>query len=116
MQIKIIKQSIVKSELLEIAKDGFGDFVKAVVDVEQEIMAVGGELHADGEVLLAEKENSKREDTWGINIYPGKPEEEWIEFDSMVNLKPAQRNRSRSVESPEIREKIVKIVSKLITE
>lgn len=114
--VKIIKAPIKKSELAEIAEEGFGDMVKAVVDVLQEIMAIGGELHADEEVMLSEQEGSKRTDTWGINIYPEKSEEEWIEFDSMVNLKPAQENRSRSVESPEIREKIKNIVRKLIIE
>jgi len=112
--VRIVKAPIKKSELLEIAEEGFGDFVKAVVDIAQEIMAVGGELHADEEAMLSEQEESKRMDTWGINIYPEKSEEEWIEFDSMVNLKPAQGNRSRSVEDPEIREKIKNIVRKLI--
>jgi hypothetical protein len=116
MAIKIVKDSIKKSELLKMANEEFGDLVKAVVDIEQEIMAVGGELHADEEVVLTEKENSKREYTWGINIYPKKSEEEWIEFDSMINLKPHYGNRSRNVENPEIREKIKTIVRKLITE
>ena len=116
MEIKIVKDSITKSELSEIAKKGFGDLIKAVVDIEQRIMAVGGELHADEEVLLAEKENSKREDTWGINIYPEKTGDDRIEFDSMVNLKPAHGNSSRGVEDPAIREKIKNIVSTLIVE
>ncbi len=98
------------------AKTGFGDLVKAVVDVAQGIMAIGGELHADEEVLLMEKENSRRENTWGINIYPKKSENEWIEFDSMVNIKPSLGNRSRDVENSEIREVIKKIVRKLIVD
>ena len=98
------------------ASEEFGDVVKAVVDVERGIMAVGGELHADEEVILTEKENSKREHTWGINIYPQKSEPEWIEFDSMINLKPHYGNRSRDVENSEIREKIKSIVRKLIAE
>lgn len=98
------------------ANEEFGDLVKAVVDVQQEIMAIGGELHADEETLLSEQHESKREDTWGINLYPKKPESEWIEFDSMVNIKPQHGNRSRDVENLEIRETIKKIVKKLILE
>jgi hypothetical protein len=116
MDIKIVKKPIKKSELLEIAKGEFGDVVKAVCDVEQEIMALGGELHSDEEVILSEREKSKRENTWGINIYPEKSEKEWIEFDSMVNLKPSLGNRSRDVESEDTKEKIRKIVRKLIIE
>lgn len=103
-------------ELAEMASRGFGDVVKAVVDVEQGIMAIGGELHADEEVLLTERENSRRENTWGINIYPGRAEGDRIEFDSMVNLKPHFGNRSRDVENPGTREKIRSVVGKLITE
>lgn len=116
MSVRIIKAPIRKSEVLEIAKEEFGDVVKAVVDVEQEIMAVGGELHSDEEILLVEQENSKREHTWGINIYPKKSNQDFIDFDSMINLKPAFGNRSRDVEDLQIREKIKIIIQKLIVE
>lgn len=116
MIIKIVKVPIKKAELLEIASEEFGDIVKAVVDIKQEIMAVGGELHADEEVLLTEKCGSKREHTWGINFYPKKSDFEWIEFDSMVNIKPGLGNRSRNVDNPKIREKIKEIVKKLVIE
>ena len=116
MTIKIIKEPIKKSEVALMATSEFGDIVKAVVDIDQEIMAIGGELHSDEEVLLTEEEGSKRENTWGINIYPKKPKDEWLEFDSMVNLKPHFGNRSRDIESEEIKEKIRKIVKKLITD
>lgn len=114
MAIRIIKEPITKNELKEIAKEEFGNVVKAVVDVAQEIMAVGGELHADEEALLTERENSKRENTWGINFYTDKSGEEFIEFDSMVNIKPAFGNRSRNVEDLAVRERIKKIADKLI--
>ena len=114
MAIKTIKEPISKDELKKIAKDGFGNVVKAVVDTEQGIMAVGGELHADGEVWLMEREGSNRENTWGINLYTEKSGDEFIEFDSMVNIKPAFGNRSREVESPAVREQIKMIVLKLV--
>ena len=88
--------------------------VKAVVDIEQGIMAVGGELHADEEVALTEQEGSKRENIWGINLYVEKSEKEWIGFDSMVNIKPSLGNRSRGIEDSAIREKIRNIVKKLV--
>ena len=116
MEIKIVKDSISHKDLVEMANEEFGDLVKAVVDIKQGIMAIGGELHADEEVVLIEKENSKREHTWGINIYPKKSEQEWIEFDSMINLKPYYGNRSRDLENLEVKEKIKSIVKKLIPE
>lgn len=113
MAVRIIKNSIGIDELKQIAKGQFGDFVKAVVDVEQGIMAIGGELHSDEEVLLSEN-GSKRENTWGINIYPEKSDDDWIEFDSMINIKPQYNNRSRGVEDGGIREKVRVIVNDLI--
>ncbi len=113
MTIKIIKDSISRQELQEISRKQFGDLVKAVVDIESGVMAIGGELHADEEVLLSEG-GSNRENTWGINIYPEKSDDDWIEFDSMINIKPHYGNRSRGVENASIREKIKAIVKKLI--
>lgn len=114
METKIIKEPISKKELVDVAKKQFGDFVKAVVDVEQGIMAIGGELHSDEEVALMEQEGSKRENTWGINLYPEKADDEWIEFDSIINIKPSFGNRSREIDSPETRKKIKDIIQKLV--
>lgn len=112
--MEIIKEPIKRAELVKMAENGFGDLVKAVVDIRQEIMAIGGEMHADEEVLLVEQAESKREDVWGINIYPKRKPNEWIEFDSMINLKPTYGNRSRDVEDKDTRAKIAQIISKLI--
>lgn len=113
MDIKIIRDTISIKELEQIAENQFGDLIKAVVDVKKEIMAVGCELHADGEVLLSES-GSRRRDTWGINIYPEKSKDDWIEFDSLINIKPQFNNRSRGVEDENVRERIKEIVHKLI--
>ena len=116
MEIQIIKKPITKAELARMAREQFGDFVKAVVDIEQNIMAIGGGLHADEEVALMEQERSKREHTWGINIYPEKSGDDFIEFDSMINLKPGFGNRSRGVENPDIRKKIISIVGSIVVQ
>ncbi|MEK7578430.1 MAG: DUF5674 family protein [Patescibacteria group bacterium] len=111
--IKIIKDSISKEKLRDIAKNQFGDFIKAVIDVEKEIMAIGGELHADEEALLLEQD-SQQGDLWGINLYPDKPEDDMVEFDSMINIRPSQENKSRGIDSLEIQRKIRNIVNNLV--
>ena len=116
MDIRVIKNSITRGELRNIANEQFGDMVKAVVDLDQEIMAVGGELHADEETLLIDQEGSQREYTWGINLYPDRGGGDFIEYDSMVNLKPTFGNRTRNVENIEIRDHIKKVVGKLVKE
>lgn len=111
--MKIIEDKVSKDKLGEMAKRIFGDFVKGVVDVEKEILAVDAELHADLEALLLER-GSKQENLWGINLYPEMDGADFVEFDSMINIRPRQNNRSRDVESPEIREQIVAVVNKLV--
>lgn len=110
--MKIISEKITLDELRVVAQERFGDMIKAVVDIEKGIMAIGGELHADEEALLLEN-GSSQENLWGINIYPDS-KDDLIEFDSMINLRPSQGNRSRGVDNHEIRDKILNIVNKLI--
>ena len=83
------------------------------MDIEKGIMALDAELHADQEALLLEQ-GSAQENLWGINIYPDLPNEQRIEFDSMINLRPSFGNCSRGVDSPGIQKKIIEIVNKLI--
>ncbi len=111
--MKFIDTKISKAQLTEVAKERFGDMVKAVVDIELGIMVVGGELHADEEAMLLEH-GSKQENLWGINIYVDKPINERIEFDSMINIRPRQNNRSRDVLDMAVREKITIIVNNLV--
>ena len=91
----------------------FGNFVKAVVDIEKGIMAVDAELHADEEALLLEN-GSEQAALWGINIYPEAEADGFVEFNSMINLRPSQGNRTRGIADPQIREKILAVVDKLV--
>ena len=112
--MQLVETKISLSELEEMAQKMFGNLVKAVVDVEKEIMAVDAELHADEEAYLIEK-GSKQNNLWGINLYPEFfGTDEFVEFDSMINLRPSQNNRSRGVEDISLQDKIKKIVGKLV--
>lgn len=93
----------------------FGNMVKAVVDIEKKIVAIDAEMHADLEQLLLES-NSEQKNLWGINFYPEMTGEDFVEFDSMINVRPSQKNRSRGVDDPEIRKKIIEVVSVWIME
>lgn len=108
----LVDQHISLDELRQLAADRFGDLVKAVVDIRLGVMVVGAQLHADEEAFLLDRD-SRQGDLWGINIWPEKPREEWIEFDSMINLRPSQGNRSRGVDDPDIQRVIVNVVTKL---
>ena len=109
--MQLIKDSIKVSELSKMAGENASGLVKAVVDIERGVMAVGGELHADGEAVLLEQ-GSKQENLWGINLYPEKTGEDFIEFDSLINVRPSQHNSSRGVEDGVVQDRIRTVVQK----
>ena len=115
MPMMTVEKQITRLELSELAKERFGDLIKAVVDVERGIMSIGGELHSDEEALLLDQ-GSSQQSLWGINLYPDKLNEEFIEFDSVINLRPSQGNRSRDVIDPVIRQKVKDIVAQLVSD
>lgn len=111
--MEIVDKSVTRQYLVTIQDNFFGDMVKGVVDVEKGLLALDAELHADLEKLLLEN-GSRQFDLWGINLYPELEGEDFIEFDSMINIRPYQNNPSRDVLNPEIRERIKSIVNNLI--
>ena len=102
-------------ELREMAERMYGDMVKAVVDIEQGLLVVDGEMHVDQEQYLLEA-GSQQENLWGINLYPDQyGTEDFVEFDSMINLRPSQENLSRSVEDAAIRKQITALVDNKVS-
>lgn len=113
--MKLIEKEISLEELKQMSTNIFEVLVKAVVDVEKRIMVVDAPMHVDQEGWLLEEHGSKQENLWGINLYPqhwGTPE--FIKFDSMINLRPSQGNRTRSVENRQLRKAITNIVTNLV--
>lgn len=104
------------AELREMAKKMYGDMVKCVVDLQKRIIVFDAVMHVDEEQYLLERD-SKQDDLWGFNVYPDRyGKDDFIEFDSMVNIRPRQNNMSRKVEDPEIRSRIQEVVTEVIHE
>ncbi len=108
--MKIIAEKLTIEELDQMAAGLFGNMVKAVVDVDRGLIALDAELHSDLEALLIEN-GSKQKNLWGINLYPEMKEDDFVEFDSMINMRFSQGNKTRGVDDPEIRKKIMEIIS-----
>ena len=109
--MQILKEIITKDYLNAIKDNYFGDMVKAVVDIDKELLGIDAELHADIEELFIEN-GSKQENLWGINLYP--EEEDFIEFDSLINIRPRQNNKTRGVNDENTRKKTVEVVNKWV--
>ena len=103
------------SELSTMAERMYGDLVKAVVDLARGLLVVDAELHVDEEQYLLEI-GSRQRDLWGINLHPAKyGTADFIEFDSMVNIRPSQNNLSRGVEDPATRQQVIELISRMVT-
>jgi hypothetical protein len=111
--MKLIADAISERECLAGIEPLEGGLVKGVVDVARGILALDADMHADLEQYLLEH-GSLRENLWGINLYPGLARTDWLEFDSMINIRPRQGNRSRTVEDPVLQQKIRELVDSRI--
>ncbi len=111
--MRILKELITIAQLEEIARSKFGGMVKAVVDIDRQLVAVDAELHSDLEALMFE-DGSKQSSLWGINFYPDIEGDDFIEFDSLINLRPSQGNKTRGVDSEDIRKRIVDLVNRWV--
>jgi len=111
--MKLLNEQISIDELKVMATNTFGDLVKAVVDLDQELVAVDAELHSDLEALLLENGSNQR-NLWGINFYPDLRGNDFVEFDSMINMRPSQNNMSRSVEDEVLQKKVIQVVNRWV--
>ena len=109
--MRIVSEIISTEDLKKLAAELFGDMVKGVVDIEKGLLALDAEMHSDLEAALL-KDGSTLKNLWGINLYPELAGEDFIEYDSLINIRPGQGNRGRIVEDKEIRNKIRELVKK----
>ena len=114
MNIKIINKKITESELREIAKDFYVVMVKGVVDIEREIIAIGGEYHMDANIILIEN-GSEQQNIWGFNWYFDKNGDERIEYISLINIRPKQGNMTMEVRDVFLRDKMKTIILKYLS-
>ena len=113
--IEIVSEPTTIAHLRQVAERTFGDLglVKAVVDIERRVMAIGGGLHVDEQAVLLNA-GSRQRDVWGINLYPDQfGSLDWLEFESIVNLRPPT-NRSRSVQDPATQALVIDVVRSLV--
>jgi hypothetical protein len=111
--MKIVKKISI-AELSDMAEKMYGSLVKADVDIAKKILIIDMGMHADGEAYLMQN-GSKQNDLWGINLHPSDyGTDDFIEFDSMINIRPRQGNPSKDVLDPQIRQNIITLVQEVV--
>ena len=111
--MQILERPVSREELKAIAQNTFGDMVKCVADIRRGLLAIDADLHADLEALLLQN-GSAQEDLWGFNLWVEEEGEDFIEFDSLINIRSWQNNPSRDILNPEVRDSIKSIVANQI--
>jgi len=111
--MEILKEKISREQLKQLASNTFEDMIKCVADVGRGELAVDAELHADLESMLLQS-GSEQSDLWGFNLYLDEFGDDFIEFDSLINIRAWQGNRSRDVEDEAVRAKIRNIVNQFV--
>lgn len=106
--IFLLTQKVTPQQIERAAKDLEG-YIKFVVDIERNVLTVGGVRHVEGEEILL-KDGSKQSDLWGGGYDTESGE---MDFDSMINIRPGQGNTSREVLDPQIRKSVENVVREL---
>lgn len=105
----VLQEKAVSRQIHEMLQE-YGNMIKIVVDIRRTMLAGGSEMHADCESALL-KIGSEQDDLWGANWFP---EEQTIEFESLINIRPRLGNRSMIIQSPEIRQQVETITRKIL--
>ena len=111
--ILVLDRKIELEELRRLAEAHFQDMVKLVIDIRRRVVGAGGELHADAEKLLLE-DGSRQADLWGANYYPGRGKENCLEYTALINIRPAEGNRSMEIADESLRAAVRDIAFELI--
>lgn len=108
--IVLIRNQATPEQITEMSK-AFGEtLIKLAVDVEREILAGGGELHADCESALLE-DGSQQHNVWGADWYPLDRE---VGFESLINIRPRRQNLTLEIMDPALRSQVEAIVRQLL--
>src|SRR3989338_8392182 len=108
MNIRVVKEKISRTEAKEIAKEFYVDMVKGAVDMEREIIALGGEWHIDANNALID-DGSMQPNVWGFNFYPDLNR---IQYSSLINIRPLQNNLAIEIQDEKLRRQMEKIIRK----
>jgi hypothetical protein len=108
--IHIVRDPATPEQISEMAEAFAGSLVKLAVDVRRDILAGGGELHADCEQVLLE-DGSQQENIWGADWYPSTRE---VGFEALINIRPRQQNYGMEIQDRDVRAQVEAIVRRIM--
>jgi hypothetical protein len=109
MTVLIIRERATRQQITEMMQ-ALGAYIKLAVDTRRNILAGGGAMHADCEAALID-DGSHQEDIWGADWNPTSQQ---VTFESLINIRPRQNNRSLEITDPAIRDRVEKVARALL--
>ncbi len=106
----IVLDRKITPEEFKLAREVYGDYIKTVVDIEKNIIAVGGEYHIDCEEELI-RQGSKLENLYGGGYRISTKE---VEYMAMSNYKPALNKYTYEISDNQIRDKLYKLTKEYL--
>ena len=107
--IHLLKEKTTPMQVQELLQEYEG-MIKIVVDIRRHILSGGGEMHADCESVLLE-DGSEQDDLWGGNWYPN---EQRIEFESLINIRPRLGNRNILIQDENLRKQVESVTREIL--
>ena len=106
----IVLDRKITSEEFDKAREVYDDYIKTVIDIEKDILAVGGECHIDCEEKLLEI-GSKQENLYGGGYRVSSRE---VEYMALSNYKPNLERVTYEIADKDIREKLYKLTKEYL--
>lgn len=107
--IHLLKEKAVDAQVRDMLQE-YGAMIKIVVDIRRRVLSGGGEMHADCESALLD-DGSEQDDLWGANWYPN---EQRIEFESLINIRPRLGNRSILIQDENLRGQVEAVTHEIL--
>ncbi len=105
MKIHLLRDRATPEQINDMLQE-LQTYIKLAVDLERQVLAGGGEWHADREQLLL-SDGSRQEDVWGAD---GLPKEKVVRCEALINIRPHRNNRSMTIQDPTLRKRVEKVV------
>lgn len=96
----ITKSTPFTKEEIEQLREVFDFYIKTVIDIEKKVCSAGCNMHYESEQVLLQQ-GSQQEYLWGGGI---ELETKTVDFNSFINIRPAQQNTSNEIQDAQIRE------------
>jgi len=106
----IVLDKKITHEQFKQACEAYSDYIKTVIDIEKNVLAIGGEYHIDCEEVLI-KSGSRLENLFGGGYRVSTKE---VEYMAMSKYKPALGKNTYEITDPKVRQRLENLTKEFL--